>query len=174
MVDRLVIFTVFPRFQSLDLLGPYEVFAGANDVLAGERRSGPRYELMVVAAAAGPVLTSSGLAVQVDHGLADVPSTGGDTVVVAGGDGAYDEIANAELISWLTDTRPRRLASVCSGSFLLAAAGRLDGRRAATHWARAKRLARRYPAVAVDAEALYVRDGNVWSSAGVTAGIGRP
>jgi transcriptional regulator GlxA family with amidase domain len=114
------------------------------------------------------VRTSSGLRLLPDEDLADAAPA--DLLIVPGGEGTK---ANDPLVDWLRGAAPRagRVASVCTGAFLLAAAGLLDGRRATTHWRFAPTLARRYPRVAVDTEPIFVRDGPVWTSAGVTAGI---
>jgi transcriptional regulator GlxA family with amidase domain len=173
MHERRVVLLVFPGFQPLDLTGPHEVFAGAA---ARARRTGSpstAYRVDVVAATAGVVRSESGLGAVADHGIADVPPASVDTLVVAGGWGIEDARRDAELVAWVraVGRRARRVASVCSGAFLLAEAGLLDGRRAATHWARAGRLAADYPRVDVDPEAIVVHEGRIWTSAGVTTGI---
>jgi transcriptional regulator GlxA family with amidase domain len=108
-------------------------------------------------------------------GTSPLPRPGGriDTLVLAGGNGSKTAAADDELVAWITATaaRSRRVATVCSGTFLAAAAGQLHGRRVTTHWARADELAIAYPDVHVDPEPIYIRDGRIWSSAGVTAGI---
>jgi transcriptional regulator GlxA family with amidase domain len=156
----------FERVQLLDVAGPLQVFASAND-LAG---AAPRYDPVVVAAGAA-VTSSAGLALAT-RPLPRKPRTL-DTLIVAGGFGVYAACENEALVDWIRAraTAARRVASVCSGAFLLASAGLLDGRRAATHWSRCAELARRFPAVAVDPDPIFIRDGNVWTSAGITAGI---
>lgn len=159
----------FARGQLLDVSGPLQVFATAND-LAAMARSALPYEPRVVAAEAN-VTTSSGLAL-----LAEPLSGPGkpiDTLIVAGGYGIEAACANPVLLAWLRMRAPaaRRVASVCSGAFLLATAGLLDGRRAVTHWGRCAEFARRFPDVRLDPDPIFIRDGNVWTSAGVTAGI---
>jgi transcriptional regulator GlxA family with amidase domain len=229
-----IAFVIFPGFQSLDLTGPFEVFAGANSLLAS-----PAYELLVVAAQAGPVRSESGLAAVADHALVDIDPTSVDTVIAVGGLGTRQARHDTLLTDWIgaaakseataeaspsgpvqaADAKPAnqatsvssptthaqlgtaarssrstdaaqpagaawaaaepltgtnrsvRVASVCTGTFLLAAAGLLDGLRVTTHWARAEQLAADYPAVIVDADPIFIRSGNVWTSAGVTAGI---
>ena len=172
MPERRIAIVVFPGCQALDLTGPHEVFAGANQVLQGRHRGDPRYELLVTALEPGAVRSESGLGVVADHALADLrPPL--DTLLVVGGDGVHDARRDPELVAQVVRLAAgsRRVASVCTGSFVLAAAGLLDGREVCTHWARARRLAREFPLVTVDPESLYRRDGAVWTSAGVTAGV---
>ncbi|MFD6171075.1 GlxA family transcriptional regulator [Streptomyces coeruleorubidus] len=163
MTDRRIVFVVFDGFQPLDLTGPHEVFAGAGDEYACE----------VVAPRAGPVRSGSGLLVHAEHGVADLGPAGIDTLVVVGGGGVDRARQDEALVSWVAAAAAgaRRVASVCSGVFLLAAAGLLDGRRVTTHWAREEQLAREHPEVRVDCEPIFVVDGRVWTSAGVTAGM---
>ncbi|MAK63958.1 MAG: AraC family transcriptional regulator [Maricaulis sp.] len=163
---------IFPGFQILDLTGPLAMFAAANR-LSGQSL----YALRTVAPEAGPVLSSAGLIVQADLSAADaIHRIGVDaTLLVAGGEEAGMRAALRDdslkgLVSAAFD-RADRLASVCSGSFFLAASGRLTGCRITTHWQSAGRLQRLHPDVEVDADAIHVRDGRVWTSAGVTAGI---
>jgi transcriptional regulator GlxA family with amidase domain len=172
MPERRIVLLVYPACQVLDLTGPHEVFAGANQILDGRRRDDPRYRLSVAAMEPGPVRTESGLTVVADHALADL-TTPLDTLVVVGGDGVHDARRRPALLAQIgrLAAGSRRVASVCTGSFALAAAGLLDGRSACTHWARARRFAREFPQVSVDPESLYRRDGAVWTSAGVTAGV---
>lgn len=167
---RVVAFLVFDGAQSLDLAGPLEVFAQAAE--SAVRQGLPRpYEIQVLARHAGPVRTMSGLQVVADRAYGDVAG-GIDTLVVSGGN-VMPSASDAHLRAWLQAMAPgvRRLASVCSGSFILAEAGFLDGRCASTHWLGARLFRRRYPAVRLDDDAIFVRDGNVYTSAGVTAGI---
>jgi transcriptional regulator GlxA family with amidase domain len=155
------VFVVHDDLQSLDLSGPAEVFAAAGG-----------YDLLVAAVEPGSVRTTSGLRVGVDAPLRDV--TGAvDTLVVVGGEGTRAAVADDELVRQVRRLagRSRRVASVCSGAFVLAQAGLLDGRTATTHWSVCDLLAAAYPAVTVDPDPIYVRDGNVWTSAGVTAGM---
>ncbi len=166
-----IAFLIYPGCQSLDLTGPYEVFAGANRWLAS-RRQAARYRLTLVSPDGRPVASESGLRLTPDLAL---PRLRGalDTLVVSGGFGAEQAAADPALCAGIRrlSRRSRRTASVCTGAFLLAAAGLLDSRRATTHWASCARLARRHPLVRVDAEPIYVQDGPLWTSAGVTAGI---
>jgi transcriptional regulator GlxA family with amidase domain len=163
VTSRRVVFVVFDGFQPLDLTGPHEVFHSAGD----------DYVCEVVAPRAGPVRSVSGLLVHAGHGVADLAPAGIDTLVVVGGRGVDRARRDEALVSWIAAAAAgaRRVASVCSGAFLLAAAGLLDGRRVTTHWAREEQLAREHPEVRVDCEPIFVRDGPVWTSAGVTAGM---
>jgi len=166
---RVVALVAFDGVQPLDLVGPHEVFAGANQYM--ERAGGEApYRVAVVAVRPGTVRSESGLGLVADHGLPVGPI---DTLIVAGGRGSQTARYDADLVAWLRTSarQARRTCSVCSGAFILAEAGLLDGRRAATHWARADQLAREYPQVKVDPAALYLQDGPFWTSAGVTAGI---
>ena len=163
---RRIVLLGFPGAQTLDFAGPLEVFSTAD-------RLGPgRYCTEVVAPAGSPFATSSGLAVTPDRATAACRGPI-DTLVVAGGTGVRAAVDDAALLSWLKRAagRSRRVTSVCTGAFLLAEAGLLDGRRATTHWASADRLAERHPTVNVEPDRIFVRDDPVWTSAGVTAGI---
>jgi transcriptional regulator GlxA family with amidase domain len=164
---RRVVIAVFPGIQTLDVLGPAEVFATATALKGG----GDGYAVEVVAPEPGPLPTSSvplhpDLTLEACRGPIDL-------LLVPGGRGVSAAARDERLIRWLRDaaTRSRRVASVCTGAFLLARAGLLDGRRATTHWASCGELARRHPEVQVDPEPIFVRDGNVITSAGVTAGM---
>ena len=169
---RRVEILAFPDVQLLDVAGPLQVFATACD-LAERRAPGaaPPYAAVVVAAGAGPVRCSAGL------GLAAVPlpppDAPLDTLVVAGGRGVGAASHDPATLRWVTARagHVRRIASVCSGAFLLAAAGLLDGRRVATHWDHCEDLQRLHPGLRVEPDPIYLRDGPVWTSAGVTAGI---
>lgn len=162
-----IVLAVFPGLQGLDLVGPLEVFADANDEAGREV-----YRLTVAAVARGTVRTSSGLGVSVDTALADIPAPIG-TLLVVGGDGTTAAVRDAGLIDEVRRlaTSAERVTSVCSGAFVLAAAGLLDGKRATTHWRVCDLLAELFPAVTVDPDPIFVRDGNVTTSAGVTAGM---
>jgi len=167
---RSILLLAFPDVQLLDVSGPLQVFASANE-LAGQQGLAAPYVLQVVAAQAGLVTSSSGLALM----TRSIGSVKGriDTLIVPGGRGVCAASADARLIRWIRrqESRSRRLASVCSGAFLLAEAGLLDGRRVVTHWARCDELAIRYPTLHVENDPIFVRDGHIWTSAGVTAGI---
>jgi transcriptional regulator GlxA family with amidase domain len=166
---RRVWLLAFPDAQVLDVTGPWEVFAIANRL--GNPRP-PRYALSLVAPAAGPFATSGGLSLVADQSLAQA-SGPVDTLIVAGGLGTRPPARDPRLVAWIRRTarRARRVASVCSGAFLLAEAGVLDGRRAVTHWAMCDALQRRFPAVRVERDPIFLRDGPVFTSAGVTTGM---
>jgi transcriptional regulator GlxA family with amidase domain len=161
MEPGVVTFVIFDGYQSLDLTGPFEVFRHAG------------YECVLVAAQDSPVRSSKGLSVNADRSVTTADPRRCDTVVVAGGDGVFAARADRALVDWVTTAgaSARRVASVCSGTFLLAEAGLLDGRRVTTHWRRAEQLAREYPAVVVDRDPIFILDEPVWTSAGVTAGM---
>jgi transcriptional regulator GlxA family with amidase domain len=160
----------FSDVQMLDVAGPIQVFTAAN-----ERATSPRgrlpYETRVVAPEGKEIRATSGLTFATEP--LPEPSEPLDTLIVAGGGGVMRAAEDAGLIEWLKVRAgaARRTASVCTGAFLLAAAGLLDRRRAATHWEYCDLLSRRYPAVTVERDPIFVRDGPMWSSAGVTAGI---
>ncbi len=160
----------FPAVQLLDVTGPVQVFSSANDLASGAGGALP-YRIKLVTQGNQGVMSSAGVAL-----AAEPLSRRGevlDTLLVAGGRGVEAAAANPALVDWLRQraAQARRIASVCTGAFLLAAAGFLDGRRAVTHWKECARLAQRYPAVRVEPDPIFVRDGQVWTSAGVTAGI---
>ena len=167
---RAVEILAFPLVQLLDVTGPLQVFASANDMVA-EAGGTPPYLLRVVAKGGQGVTASAGLGIAT-HPLPRI-SAALDTLIVAGGPGVEAASADPELVDWVRRRaeRARRVASVCTGAFLLAASNVLDGRRAATHWSVCAELARRFPAVHVESDPIFVRDGPVWTSAGVTAGI---
>lgn len=163
MKQRSVLVVLFEGVQSLDVSGPMEVFAGASQF------PGISYELRTASLDGAPVRCSSGLTLVPDGTLADAPAP--DVLLVPGGAGT--RFQDPELIDWLRAHAPgaRQLVSVCTGALLLAAAGLLDGHRATTHWSVCETLARDYPAVEVDPDPIFVRDGRLATSAGVTAGI---
>jgi transcriptional regulator GlxA family with amidase domain len=171
---RNVVILVYPGVQSLDVTGPLEVFSGAQQLLEsdpGDRRD-RGYRVSIVSPDGSPLATSSGLTIIPHADLVHAPARI-DTLLVAGGAGAEQACADPALLEWVAAraARARRVASVCTGAFLLAAAGVLEGRRATTHWAAAAELARRHPLVSVDPTPIFVRDGPVWTSAGVSAGM---
>jgi transcriptional regulator GlxA family with amidase domain len=163
----------FPGAQILDVTGPLEVFSSAARLLTARRGLAiPAYRVAILATRAGSVRCSSGLELVAERALRTVRGPI-DTLLVAGGEGTAAALRDRELVQWLRAVAPRvrRLGSVCSGSFVLAEAGLLDGRRATTHWQWCATLAKQYPAVLVDPDPIFVRDGNVYTSAGVTAGM---
>lgn len=161
---RSVAVVVFPEFQLLDVAGPITVFEVADRLAAT-----PAYRLRVLARAAGIVSSSSGVRL-IAEAFTDDPI---DTLIVAGGWGTRQESVCPETLAFIRATaeRVRRMAGVCSGAFILAAAGLLDRRRATTHWARAREFAHAFPQVRVEPDRIFIRDGAVWTSAGITAGI---
>ncbi|WP_430647813.1 GlxA family transcriptional regulator [Bradyrhizobium rifense] len=167
---RVIEVLAYPSVQLLDVTGPLQVFATANEQIV-EAGGTPPYVLRVVAKDRARVTASSGL------GIATEPlprvGSGLDTLVVAGGPGVDAAASDPVLLDWLRQRvkKARRVASVCTGAFLLGASGALDGRRAVTHWSYCAALARRFPAVRVEPDPIFVRDGAIWTSAGVTAGI---
>jgi transcriptional regulator GlxA family with amidase domain len=163
-----VVIVAFEGFQVLDLTGPMEVFAGANRALG----AGAAYTLEVVTTGGAAVRASCGLEVGVHGSLARCRGPI-DTLLVVGGEGTEDAVLDDRLVGWVrvAARRSRRVTSVCTGAFVLARAGLLDGRRATTHWSQCERLAQLFPAVRVEPDPIFVRDGDVWTSAGVTAGM---
>ena len=158
----------FPRVQLLDVAGPADVFAEAARQL-GQPRA---YQVQVIGTEAGVLKSSSGVRLAVD---ATVGTHRGpiDTLLVAGSPDIDGMAEDAMLHKWLRrqSRTVRRYGSVCSGAFVLAAAGLLDGKRVATHWNSTARLAAAYPHACVEPDAIYVKDGNLFTSAGVTAGM---
>lgn len=168
--ERHVVVVAFPGVQPLDAVGPIEVFAGATRVAAELGRAGG-YRI-TLASVGGQVVTSLSGVGLCTAPLPD-PAEHIDTLVIAGGDGTRTAIHDDELVSWIVAVAPhcRRVTTVCTGAFLGAAAGLFDGRRVTTHWASADRLGAEFPALSVDADPIYIKDGKYWTSAGVTAGI---
>lgn len=171
MPRRPVVIVAYDGLQPLDAIGPHEVFAGATSVLsaAGQRNDG--YDITIVSPHGGAITSESGLQLV----TSPLPSSRSriDTLVIPGGEGSQTARFDSTLQSWVRAAarRSRRVATVCSGTFVAAEAGLLDGCTVTTHWARAGQLADEYPRVTVDADPIYCRDGKVWTSAGVTAGI---
>jgi transcriptional regulator GlxA family with amidase domain len=161
----LVTIFVFPGVRLLDVTGPIEVFTSANEF-------GGRYRLNMVSADGTQVTTSAGTRLSVDMAIEDAHETS-DVLVIPGGPGWEQMIKDDVLLDIVRrlDANSRRTASVCTGAFLLAAAGLLDGRRAVTHWRHSRDLALRFPSVRVEPDAIFVQDGKVLTSAGVSAGI---
>lgn len=162
---RSVVIFAYDQAQLLDIAGPAQAFAFAN-----EEGAAAHYSIKVGALVPGSVVTSSGLPVVAQA----LPRSGAiDTLIVAGGPGVHDLCRDKDALAALTRLcrRARRVCAVCTGAFALAEIGLLAGRRAVTHWRACARLAREFPDVAVDPEPLFIRDGHVWTTAGVTAGI---
>jgi transcriptional regulator GlxA family with amidase domain len=167
---RRVEILAFPSVQLLDVTGPLQVFATANDIITDAGGVAP-YDLHVLAREGGNVTASAGVVVGTEALTPTDPQV--DTLIVSGGRGVDDAARDEAVVAWLRDRagRARRVGSVCTGAMLLGAAGVLDGRRAVTHWSFCTELARRFPAARVETNPIFVRDGPVWTSAGVTAGI---
>ena len=166
---RLVVMVAFAGGNLIDIAGPLQAFASADELTPRDRR---RYRLVTVSEHGGPVATSPRVVIETLP-LSALDGEAIDTLIVPGGLSRSGIFGLDELVGWLADNgdRPRRLCSVCTGAFLLADAGLLGGRRITTHWSRAEELRRRHPGLEVDADALFIEDGRVWTSGGVTAGI---
>jgi len=165
-----VVLLAYEDMNLLDLCGPLQALSTAT-----RRHSGggaPLYEAIVASANGGLVTTSAGLPVMT-VALAALEGLAIDTLIAPGGCKGEHFPALPALVDWIAQQAPRvrRVCSVCTGAFLLAAAGQLQGKRAATHWEWAERLRSRHPQVEVDADRIFVKDGAVWTSAGVSAGI---
>src|ERR1700722_14302286 len=155
---------VFPDFQLLDASGPISVFEIAS------RIAGTPASIRLLAETPGGVRSSSGVEM-LARGL---PSAGViSTLIVAGGEGVIAASRSARTLAFVRSAAKRgiRVASVCSGAYILAEAGLLDGRRATTHWQRTRHFVSTYPKVKLEADRIFIRDGNIWSSAGISAGI---
>jgi transcriptional regulator GlxA family with amidase domain len=164
MQPRLVVLVAYEDMQLLDLTGPLEVFAMAN------RQVPDTYVVEVVSPEGGMVRSSSGLVVGTRPLSRRRPI---DTLMVIGGQGTLAAMQQEALVRWVraAAARSRRVTSVCSGAYLLGAAGLLDGRHCTTHWSECERLGRTFPKATVEPDPIFVRDGNVWTSAGITAGM---
>ena len=166
---RLVAIPIYPGLQSLDAVGPAQVFGSANQALGHEA-----YRIKLVATAPGVTTTSAGLALHAES-LRTVPAKSIDTLICPGGENEPIRAAlqDKALMRWIAEAarNARRACSVCSGAFLLASTGILNGRSAATHWSATAELQHRFPDITVDPESIYVTDGKCWTSAGVTTGI---
>ncbi|MFN8051907.1 MAG: GlxA family transcriptional regulator [Acidimicrobiales bacterium] len=169
MTPRRIAVVAFEDAQSLDVCGPLEVFAAATQILTAADR--PGYDVGVTTMDGTPARCSSGVTLGGRWTLTELDDV--DTLVVAGGRGNRAASQDAAFLAEIRRVAAgsRRVGSVCTGAFVLAAAGLLDHRRATTHWASTARLAREHPLVEVQPDAIYTRDDDVWTSAGVTAGI---
>lgn len=171
---RSVAILALPGVQLLDVSGPLDVFAEANAQASSRLKAAAPYRLQVIASRPGSIRSSSGIRLLADATISENSSSEKfDTLLVAGCPNAAEIPPDARVLDWLRQVAPhlRRYGSVCSGAFVLAAAGLLDGHRVTTHWAVAERLARAFPQVSVDPDAIHVRDGRVRTAAGVTAGL---
>lgn len=163
-MPRTIGFLVYPDFQILDATGPIAAFEVAGRLAPGA------YRMVFLSRDGGLVTSSSGMAVM-SSALADAPPL--DTLMVAGGDGVQQAAECETTLAYVRAVAAdgRRVASVCSGTYVLAEAGLLDGKRATTHWSRTRDIQRRYPAIRLEPDRIFVQDGMIWSSAGISAGI---
>jgi transcriptional regulator GlxA family with amidase domain len=160
---RALAVVIFPGFQLLDAAGPISAFDIAGRFAPGA------YDIRILAAEAGHIASTAGAGF-LGEPLSDGPW---DTIMISGGDATRSIRGSIAIVDWLKRAAPlaRRVTSVCSGAYFLAEAGLLDGRRCTTHWSRTDHFTRRYPKVKLDADRIFIRDGDVWTSAGITAGI---
>ncbi|WP_437842563.1 GlxA family transcriptional regulator [Sorangium sp. So ce1153] len=171
-MTRRIVVVAYDGASAIDVVGPVDVFACASQLANPTRPDAPpAYAVEIAAVSGGVIRTISGTQIVANKALEDV-APGPDTVLVAGGD-TGEAMRDARLLGWLRAAMPevRRMGAVCTGAFLLAAAGLLAGHRAATHWSAADTLARQFPAVEVDPDAIFVRSGKIYTSAGTTASI---
>ena len=171
---RRIVLLASPGTQILDVVGPFQIFTRAAELFAAQHdRSARIYSVEVVSTSRDiRLITSCGLQIEAHQTLRTLRGDI-DTLLVAGGGAIENEQTTEEVVRWTQDMakKVRRLGSVCTGAMLLARAGLLDGRKATTHWKWCEHLANKYPDIQVDANAIFVRDGNVYTSAGVTAGM---
>ena len=169
---RKILMVAYPGVHQLDVIGPLEILATTQFFIADGDLP---YDLKIVAAQAGPVKASSGLTITAETSFADAMGRDDeiDTLMIAGGHGSSSELKNQELLEFVRTMAPRaqRIVSICTGALILAEAGLLKNKTASTHWFWCSIMEHAYPDVTVDREAIYVRDGNVWTSAGVTSGM---
>lgn len=167
--SRTIAFVLFEDALALNVAGPAEVFSSANR-LSGERV--PIYTLIYLSTAGGLIRTTSGVSIQTQS-ITSIDLRELDTIMVVGGVTVVEAMRDAVLIEWISraSTMVRRTCSVCTGAFLLAAAHLLNGRRAVTHWAAVDDLLAQFPSVRVELDPIYINDGNIWTSAGISAGI---
>jgi transcriptional regulator GlxA family with amidase domain len=168
--SRTIALLGFEGAAALDITGPHEVFALSSHL--AQDQSVPPYRLVVLSDRAGPFRAALGLGLVADASWRSFHEQV-DTLLVAGGPDIKRQVSNRNLLAWLRAmaSRTRRIGSICTGAFVLAEAGLLENRRATTHWMEAERLASTYPKITVDPDAIYVRDGNTFTSAGITAGM---
>ncbi|MGB7336928.1 MAG: GlxA family transcriptional regulator [Salaquimonas sp.] len=167
-----ILFVVYPNIVLLDLAGPLQVFTHARR----NAQSGPAYQTHIASFVGGMIETNTILQIgssKLSDWLSNDESVPLHTLVAIGGDGAVRAVEDQNFVEQfrLLADRAERVCSVCSGAFVLAAAGLLDGRRAVTHWEDCAHLAEKYPAIKVEVDPIYIKDGNIWTSAGITAGI---
>lgn len=165
-----VVLLAYDEMNLLDLAGPLQALTTANR--STPKGEPPRYRVTIASAFGGAVVTGSGLPV-ITEAVSTLNQHSIDTLIVPGGCAGEDYAVSTELRDWIAAVAPsvRRVCSVCTGAFLLAAAGQLDGKRVATHWAWLEKLKRRHPGIELEPDSIFVRDGSIWTSAGVSAGI---
>ncbi len=168
---RQVVIVIYPGVQALDAVGPLEVLSAANRLTESQGKPAP-YRVELVAPTAGAQMSRSGYALVAERAYHEIKGPI-DTLLIAGGEGARAMRGDKKLLAWIKRKAPRvrRLCSVCTGALILAETGLLDGRRATTHWAACKHLQERHPRVRVEHDPIFVQDGSIYTSAGVTAGI---
>lgn len=170
---RHIVMLAFPQCELIDVTGPLSVFSFANIVLSQIGLSKePLYDLTVAAERQGPVKTFCKVSIHADQAF-DSLTDGIDTLLIAGGLNVDEAVHDTRMRQWLRKMAPktRRVGSICTGAFVLAESGLLDDRSATTHWSFCNKLAEQYRKIRVDHEKIFVRDGNVYTSGGVTAGI---
>lgn len=169
---RRVAMIAYDDAHILDIVGPLEILSGTNLFL---ENSVQPYDLFIAAEKAGPLKTSSGMLIHADRSFDDalLDNTPIDTLIVAGGHGTLEAMKNEKLMAYtgMVAANASRIISICTGAMILAELGLLDGKRATTHWWWCPTMAQKYPKVAVEPDAIYIQDGNIWTSAGVTTGM---
>lgn len=167
-----VAMVAYPNAHILDVVGPLEVLTGAALFLP---EGTVPYRTHVVAGKKGNVETTSGLALQANQSFAEAKREASeiDTLIISGGHGTAEAMQNKDLMEYVEHaaSRAKRVVSICTGAMILAELGLLDGRRATTHWWWCPILAQRYPNVTIEPDSIFIQDGNIWTSAGVTAGM---
>jgi transcriptional regulator GlxA family with amidase domain len=170
--QRLIVVLAFEGMQLLDVAGPVQSFASANEVAKDTGVSAP-YRIVVASSHSGPLCSSAGLPLLTQPVATATRKARVDTLIIPGGAGVHAALKDTRTMNWVRRqlSVARRIASVCTGAFLLAETGILAGRRATTHWKSCNRLQELYPDVLVDPDPIYLHDGPIWTSAGITAGI---
>lgn len=165
-----VVIVIYPGVTLLDATGPAQVFSSANNAAGAEGRR--LYNLILASPQGGAITSDTGLELGTVT-LADASAAPIDTLIIAGGDGVFELVGQDAVIGWIAAQHDecRRVASTCMGAFLTAQAGLLEGRAVTTHWRHVDELQRRFPGTRVNCDPLFIREGKMWSSAGVTAGI---